>query len=158
MCWNLFEISSRFRTYGYIVVYSIVTKPHLPVGEQIHRGFFAEYLDIVARSPFPRRYSLRTNDNIWPLLSLLSLSSSGFLTRHKGIIDTAKTSSLKGGGRGGVDNISQASPESPAYDGSPVFIPFKGDPASKSRFLKDSSIIPAFAKLPLFEPRSPSSS
>jgi len=63
-CWSLFEISSRSRTYGCTVVYSIVAKPHPPVGERVLGEFFAGYLDIAARSPFPQRYSLRTNKNI----------------------------------------------------------------------------------------------
>lgn len=66
-----------------------------------------------------------------------------FSMRHRGIIDTAKTCS-----RGQEDNTSQPKPPKVLRTMvRPVFIPFKGDPASKSRFLKDSSIIPAFASV-----------
>lgn len=100
----------------------------------------------VACSPFPRRYSLRTNENIWPLLPLVVLVV-GFPHATRG--DNRYHEKLPPSEGGGI------TPLKPVLKvlRTTVFIPFKGGPTS--RLLKDSSIIPA--ELPLFKPRSPSS-
>lgn len=53
----------------------IFTKPPTSVSDRVLEGFVG-YFDISVRSPFPRWYSLKTNENIWPLLLLSSSGSS----------------------------------------------------------------------------------
>lgn len=121
-------------------VSDIVTKPRTSVSERVPEGFFVD----ISTSPFVFRFL----DDIHLKQTKIFGPSSAvdvrfFSMRRRGIIDTAKTCS-----RGQEDNTSQ--PEPPKVLRTTVrlvFILFKDDPASKSRFLKDSSIIPAFASV-----------
>lgn len=111
------------------VTYNIVTKPHLPAGERVPWGFLAGYLDIAALfSVSSTRFSLRTNENIWLLLPLVAVVVR-FPYATQGDNRYRETSEEE-------DNISQANPESPAYDGSAVFIPFRGNPAFEVEVLE----------------------
>lgn len=119
-----FEISSCSWTYKYTVTYNIVTKPHPPESPGIfrkisrhRRSFSVDGIHLEQTKIFGFFHS--------------SLSSSGSFTQRRGVIDTTKTSSHEG-----EDNTSQANPESPAYDGSPAFIPFKGNPALEVKALE----------------------
>jgi len=100
------EVYSKFpHVLGLMdVVYSIVAKPHLLVGERVLGDSSQDISTLPLVLHFLNGIHLEQT-KIFSHFFRLSLSSDS-LTRHRGIIDTAKTSSRRESG--GEDNTFQA--------------------------------------------------